>query len=129
MLQMLFSFVLGSMTVSTLPPHACDQLGIERGTQQVLPEIEPGNSTSFMLEIDGIPRLVRLVPWSIRSRGFSVEGDPAGLVDRRERLCPRSMGLNRQSLVESPRWTPWVQRRGAKEKAVPAEFPAPSLGV
>ena len=83
---MLFSFVLGSMTVSTLPPHACDQLGIERGTQQVLPEIEPGNSTSFMLEIDGIPRLVRLVPWSIRSRGFSVEGDPAGLVDRRERL-------------------------------------------
>ncbi|MEC7385982.1 MAG: M12 family metallo-peptidase, partial [Planctomycetota bacterium] len=30
--------------------------------------------------------MVRLVPWSLRERGFSVEGDPLGLVDRRERL-------------------------------------------
>ena len=31
-----------------------------------------------MLTLDGKPRLVRLVPWSLRDRGFSVEGDPLG---------------------------------------------------
>ena len=70
----------------SLPPHACADLGIERGTLQHLPEVEFGTTDSFMLTLDGKPRLVRLVPWSLRERGFGVGGDPLGLVDRRERL-------------------------------------------
>ena len=52
---------------------------------QHLPEVEFGTTDSFMLTLDGKPRLVRLVPWSLRERGFGVGGDPLGLVDRRER--------------------------------------------
>ena len=61
-------------------------IGDRAGTVQTLPAVEFGASDSFMLTLDGKPRLVRLVPWSLRDRGFSVEGDPLGLVDRRERL-------------------------------------------
>ena len=86
---MLESLILSVFCVSNapaLPPQACEELGIERGTVQDLPDVDFGASGSFMLTLDGKPRLVRLVPWSLRERGFSVEGDPLGLVDRRERL-------------------------------------------
>ena len=86
---MLVSLIVSIFCASkapSLPPHACADLGIERGTLQHLPEVEFGTTDSFMLTLDGKPRLVRLVPWSLRERGFGVGGDPLGLVDRRERL-------------------------------------------
>ncbi len=86
MLGMPILSVLCVSTTPALPPQACAELGIERGTIQHLPEIEFGSSGSFVLTLDGKPRLVRLVPWSLRDRGFSVDGDPLGLVDQRERL-------------------------------------------
>ena len=86
MLESLILSVFCASNAPALPPHACEELGIERGTVQTLPDVEFGASAAFMLTLDGKPRLVRLVPWSLRDRGFSVEGDPLGLVDRRERL-------------------------------------------
>ena len=69
MLESLILSLLCASSTSALPPNACEELGIERGTVQDLPDVEFGASDSFMLTLDGKPRLVRLVPWSLRERG------------------------------------------------------------
>ena len=67
MLESLILSVFCASNAPALPPHACEELGIERGTVQTLPDVEFGASAAFMLTLDGKPRLVRLVPWSSRS--------------------------------------------------------------
>ena len=56
MLESLILCVFCAANAPALPPHACDELGIERGTVQTLPDVEFGASAAFMLTLDGKPR-------------------------------------------------------------------------
>ena len=78
--------------MSSPPPARLRGIGDRAGHGANSSAVEFGASDSFMLTLDGKPRLVRLVPWSLRDR-VHVEGDPLGLVDRRERLWRGTVGL------------------------------------